>query len=274
MTRARRHRLSLRFLVGGGMGIVILGLALTALVWTPHAPNQMNIVERLKPPSGAFPLGTDEFGRDVLSRVMAGAWTSVSVSFTAVFFAVAVGSLIGLVAGFFRGWWDRGIMMVNDVLLAFPGILLALTLVTIMGASKRGIIIAIALAYTPTVVRVVRSATLSLREREFVEASRALGNGRFYTLFRHMLPNAVAPIAVLATSMFGWAILLESSLSFLGLGVPPPDATWGNMLAASRSHLTTAPWLSIVPGCFIAIALLSINLVGDSLRDLLDPRNG
>ncbi|MBS7700679.1 MULTISPECIES: ABC transporter permease [unclassified Chelatococcus] len=263
---------SLRGLVGGLLGLVILAAAFISTVWTPADPNRLNVIRRLAAPAGAYPLGTDEFGRDVLSRIMTGAWTSLSLAFLTVLAAIVVGGVIGLVSGFFRGWIDRVVMMLNDALLAFPGILLALGLVTIIGPQRYGIVLALGIAFIPTVVRVVRSTVLSLRQREYVEASRALGNGPFYTLARHVLPNALAPIAVLATSMFGWAILLESALSFLGLGVPPPAATWGNMLSAARPYLATAPWLSIIPGACIAMTLLSVNLLGDTLRDRLDPR--
>ncbi|MBT53374.1 MAG: peptide ABC transporter permease [Mameliella sp.] len=258
--------------VGAVLGAVVLGMALVALVWTPMNPLKLDVMHRLTGPAPGHPFGTDEFGRDVLSRVMSGAWTSISVASLTVTFAVTVGTSIGLVTGFFRGWVDRAVMLLNDALLAFPGILLALGLVAVFGPSKKGIILALGIAYTPKVVRIVRGTVMSLRQREFVEASRALGNSAGYTMLRHVLPNAVAPIAVFATSMFGWVILAESALSFLGLGVPPPAATWGNMLSAARPHLGTHPYLSIIPGAFIAMTLLSVNLLGDALRDWLDPR--
>ena len=264
--------LSLRSLVGGVLGTVVLVAAILSTVWTPANPNRLNVSQRMSPPGGEYLLGTDEFGRDILSRIMTGAWTSLSLAFLIVCVAIVAGSTIGLMSGFFRGWIDRVVMMLNDALLAFPGILLALGLVSVIGPQRYGIVVALGVAFTPTTVRVVRSTVLSLRQREYVEASRALGNGPFYTLFRHVLPNALAPIAVLATSMFGWAILLESALSFLGLGVPPPAATWGNMLSAARPYLASAPWLSIIPGACIAITLLTVNLLGDALRDRLDPR--
>jgi peptide/nickel transport system permease protein len=177
-----------------------------------------------------------------------------------------------VLTGFMRGWLDRVLMAVNDALLAFPGILLALALMAIIGPNKYGIILALGLAYTPSVVRIVRGTVLSLREREFVEASRVIGNSEAYTMARHVLPNCIAPLAVLATSMFGWVILSESALSFLGLGVPPPAPTWGNMLSASRPYMESASWLSIAPGLCIALTLLGVNLLGDALRDRLDPR--
>lgn len=259
-------------IVGTILGAVVLSMALVALVWTPLNPLGMDVIHRLNPPSPKHPFGTDAFGRDVLSRIMSGSWTSISVAFLTVSFAVLVGTVVGLVTGFFRGWVDRVAMLLNDALLAFPGILLALGLVAVIGPSKMGIILALGIAYTPKVVRIVRGTVMSLRQREFVEASRALGNSAGYTMLIHVLPNAVAPIAVFATSMFGWVILAESALSFLGLGVPPPAATWGNMLSAARPYLGTHPYLSIIPGAFITMTLLSVNLLGDALRDRLDPR--
>lgn len=254
-------------LVGG-----ILAMAATSVVWTPYRPLGVNLRARLQAPSATHWLGTDEVGRDVLSRIMTGAGTSCLVALLTVLLAVALGTLVGLLAGFARGWVDRGLMLVNDAVLAFPGILLALGLMAVIGASQWGIVAALGIAYAPTVARVVRGAVLSIREREFVEASRAIGNSEATTMWRHVLPGTVSPVIVLATGMFGWAILSESALSFLGLGVPPPAPTWGNMLAAARPYLESALWLSLAPGLCIALALLGVNLLGDALRDRLDPR--
>ncbi|WP_236020549.1 ABC transporter permease [Sabulicella rubraurantiaca] len=259
-------------LVGGTLLAGIAAVSAISWFWTPFNPLGVNLRRRLRPPDDLNWLGTDEFGRDVLSRLMAGAATSLTVAVTTVAAALVLGILIGLVAGFFRGWVDRALMAVNDALLAFPGILLALGLLTVIGPSKWGIVLALGLAYAPTVARVVRSSVLSLREREFVEASRALGNSEAYTLWRHVLPNCISPLTVLATTMLGWVILSESALSFLGLGVPPPAPTWGNMLAAARPFLESAAWLSVAPGVLIAASLLATNLLGDALRDILDPR--
>jgi peptide/nickel transport system permease protein len=187
-------------------------------------------------------------------------------------FAIVLGALIGVLTGFLRGTTDRVLMVVNDAMLAFPGILLALAIMVVLGPGQISIVVALGLAYTPAVVRVVRGQVLSLRETEFVEASRMIGNSEAYTMLRHVLPNCIAPIAVLATSMFGWAVLSESALSFLGLGVPPPAATWGNMLSAARGYMESALWLSLAPGLCIALTLLGVNLLGDALRDRLDPR--
>ncbi len=249
-----------------------LAMALLALVWTPFDPLALGLRAKLQAPSAAHWLGTDEFGRDVLSRIMAGASTSTLVAGTTVAFAVALGVAIGVIAGFFRGWTDRVLMALNDTLLAFPGILLALALMVVVGANRWGIVLALGLAYAPSVARVVRGTVLGLREREFVEASRMIGNPEWTTMWRHVLPNIVAPVAVLATSMFGWVLLGESALSFLGLGVPPPAPTWGNMLAGGRPYMQSAVWLGLAPGLCIALSLLGINLLGDALRDRLDPR--
>jgi len=268
----RKKRLPLNALIG----IVIVGLivaaALISLVWTPHDPLRINFGSRLKLPGGRYLLGTDEFGRDELSRLMAGAATSVWIAVLTVTFSIVVGSIVGVLTGFLRGWTDRIVMAFNNALLAFPGLLLALGLLAVVGANQYGIVLALGLAYTPSVTRIVRGTVLSLREKEFIESSRVLGNSELYTMVRHVLPNCTAPLTVLATSMFGWVILAESALSFLGLGVPPPAPTWGNMLASARPFMAQASYLSILPGLCIALTLLGINLLGDAVRDWLDPR--
>ncbi|WP_342358480.1 ABC transporter permease [Terrarubrum flagellatum] len=259
-------------LIGGALIGAITLMAVASMVWTPFPPLTINLRQRLKPPSDIYWLGTDEFGRDVLSRVMAGAATSLTVALLTVACAVVLGTVLGLTAGYLRGLVDRILMVISDALLAFPGILLALGIMVIVGANKYGIIVALGLAYAPSVLRVVRATVLSVREREYVEASRVIGNSEWTTMRRHVLPNCTAPIVVLATSMMGWVILSESALSFLGLGVPPPAPTWGNMLSSGRPYIESAPWLGVAPGLCIAITLLGVNLLGDALRDKLDPR--
>lgn len=263
----------INLLIGGTLVSAVGAMALIAAFWTPHSTTRINLRARLQPPGGAYLLGADEFGRDVLSRLMVGAYTSITVALFTVAVALFLGAVIGLASGFLRGWTDRILMSLNDALLAFPGILLALGLLAVIGPSKWGIVLALGVAYAPMVARVVRGSVLSIREREFVEASRALGNSELYTLMRHVLPHTLTPVIVLATSMFGWVILSESALSFLGLGVPPPAPTWGNMLSSARPHLESAPHLSILPGLMIGACLLGANLLGDALRDLLDPRS-
>jgi peptide/nickel transport system permease protein len=258
--------------VGGLLVGSVVAVSLLALWWTPYDPMALNLRAKLQPPSGAHWLGTDEFGRDVASRLMAGARSSTIVAVATVMLATLLGVVVGVLSGFLRGWTDRVLMALNDALLAFPGILLALALMVVVGANRWGIVLALGLAYAPTMARVVRGVVLSLRETEYVEASRMIGNSDIVTMLRHVLPNCVAPVAVLATSMFGWVLLSESALSFLGLGVPPPAPTWGNMLASSRPHMQTAAWLGLTPGLCIALTLLGINLLGDAVRDKLDPR--
>lgn len=268
----RRRLPASNLLLGGVIVGLVVACAVAGALWTPYDPLRINIRTRLVPPgSAAFLLGTDEFGRDVLSRLLAAAATSLWIGLLTVGFATIVGTALGIFTGFVRGWTDRILMTFNDALLAFPGILLALGLLAVMGANKYGIVLALGLAYTPSVVRVVRGTVLSLREKEYVEASRIMGNSELFTMARHVLPNCVAPVTVLATSMFGWVLLAESALSFLGLGVPPPAPTWGNMLAASRPHMAQAAWLGILPGLCISLTLLGINLLGDAVRDRLDP---
>jgi peptide/nickel transport system permease protein len=260
--------------VGYGLVAVLAAAALAGTFWTPYDPIAISIPSRLQGPSAAHVLGTDEFGRDVASRLLAGAATSVWIGLATVACSVSVGSVIGILAGYLRGWTDRSIMVVNDAMLAFPGILLALGLMVVMGPSSTGIVLALSIAFLPVVVRVVRGVVLSLREKEYVEASLVMGNSAFTTMTRHILPNCVAPVTVLATAMFGWVLLSESALSFLGLGVPPPHPTWGNMLASGRPFMSSAAWLGLFPGLCISLALLGTNLFGDALRDRFDPRMG
>lgn len=259
----------------------VLGLVLVALLvlcvllgflWTPYDPIAIDLAHPLGPPSLAHWLGTDQFGRDVLSRAMIGARISAQVALQTMAAAVLCGTACGLLTGYLRGWTDRALMMLCDAVLAFPPILLALAVVAILGPSRRSVMLALSIAYVPVVTRVVRGSVLSIREREYIQASVLCGDSTVYTLWRHVLPNAMAPIVVLATSLFGWVVLYESALSFLGVGVPPPAPTWGNMLADSRPYMETASWLSIVPGLCIIATLLGVNLLGDALRDWLDPR--
>lgn len=259
-------------LLGGGLIGFFLLAALAGIFWTPYDPLAISLNDKLLPPGPKHWLGTDEFGRDVLSRLLLGARSSVSISLMTVSFAVLVGVILGAVSGYARGWIDRVVMLVTDTLLAFPSILLALALLSILGANMFGIILALGLAYLPTVTRVVRGTVMSLREREFIEASRVMGHPPSYIMRRHIVPNCLAPVIVIATSMFGSVLLTESALSFLGLGVPPPAPTWGNMLASARPYMEQAAWLGVFPGLCISLALLGINLFGDYIRDRFDPR--
>jgi len=259
-------------LLGFGLVGLLLVVVLLGFVWLPYDPLAIDLDHTLAAPSLVHWFGTDEFGRDVASRAMLGARESVLIAVQTVTVAIVAGTLLGLVTGFLRGWTDRILMTFSDALLAFPGILLALALVSVLGSSRHSIVIALAIAYLPATVRVVRAAVLSIREREYVEASRVAGDSVIYTMWRHVLPNTVPQLLVLATSLFGWVILSESALSFLGVGVPPPAPTWGNMLSSARPYMYAASWLSIAPGLCIVATLLGINMLGDTLRDRFDPR--
>lgn len=258
--------------LGGMVVLLLIALALVGPLFAPYDPVKLDLPAKLSGPTAAHLLGADEFGRDVLSRLIYGARTSVWIALSTVAVALIGGTILGTLAGFLRGWTDRILMMVNDALLAFPGLLLALGVMAVIGASRNGIVIALGLAYMPAVVRVVRSAVISVREREYVEASRVMGNSELVTMARHVLPNCIAPITVLGTTMFGWVILSESALSFLGLGVPPPAPSWGSMLSAARPYISQAPHLIILPGLCISITLLGVNMLGDAVRDWLDPK--
>lgn len=258
------------------IGALLIGLALVAAligqIGTPYDPIALDFNARLVPPSWEHWLGTDQFGRDVLSRLLSAASISVTVSALTVALALAIGVSVGAVSGYFGGWLDRVVMTIVDAFMALPGLLLALALMAAIGQSQWGVILALGLAYSPSVTRVVRGIALSLREKEYVEASRAMGNSDLFTILRHIIPNCIGPLTVLATAFFALAILAESALSFLGLGVPPPYPSWGGMLADARSYFTFAPWLAIFPGLAISIAVLGVNLFGDALRDRFDPR--
>jgi peptide/nickel transport system permease protein len=263
----------LNALLGYGLIGLLLLLILVGFFWLPYDPLAIDLDHVLGPPSALHWLGTDEFGRDVASRAMLGARISSAIAAETVVIAIVCGTTLGVLAGFLRGWTERLLMTVSDAILAFPGILLALALIAVMGPGQQSIVVALAIAYVPATMRVVRASVLSIREREYVEASRAVGDGVGYTIIRHVLPNALPPILILATSLYGWVLLSESALSFLGVGVPPPAPTWGNMLSSARPYMQAASWLSIAPGLCIVATLMGINMLGDALRDRLDPRD-
>lgn len=251
---------------------IVIGVTLVGLFYTPFDPIGIDLAHRLAPPSSEHWFGTDQFGRDIFSRVMAAGQVSASVSLLSVAIAVGCGAVIGLLAGFFGGWLDRVLMVFLDALLAIPGILLALAIMVALGPSLASLVIALGIAYTPSVARVMRGAVFSIRQQDYVEASRSMGDGSLYTIARHVAPNCITPLSVIASSLFSAALLTESALSFLGLGVPPPNPTWGGMLADGKQYFASAIWLSVFPGIVISITLLAINLLGDAMRDRFDPR--
>ena len=258
----------------------VLGLALAAVVlmgaplapWlAPDDPLAMG-PRRFAAPSAAAWLGTDQFGRDLLSRLLYGARVSMAVSFAAVGMAMLIGGTIGLCAGYLGGRIDLVLMRGVDVLMAFPTLLLALAVVATFGGSTRNLVLAVTLAYIPIFSRVVRGSALSVKQSDFVEASRALGARDVRIMFRAVLPNVLAPIIVQATFNLSTAIMIEAALSFLGLGVQPPAPSWGSMLSEARNFMELDPWLALAPGGAITLAVLGFNLFGDGLRDILDPR--
>jgi peptide/nickel transport system permease protein len=264
------------------VGVLIVGLVLVAAVGAPWLattdPIEQDLAVALKPPfwmadgSLAHPLGTDHLGRDVYSRVVYGARISLTISALAALLGAGVGVMAGLVAGYRGRRLDAVIMRIVDLNLAFPLILLALAVVALLGANLRNLVIVMAITTWMIYARVVRGLTLGLREREFVQAARALGAHDARIIRRHVLPNLLPPVIVIWTLEVARVILMESALSFLGLGVPPPTPTWGRMLAEGRDYLTVAGWIAIFPGIAIMVTVLGINFLGDGLRDLLDPR--
>ena len=276
-TRSQRWKVlrrSATFWVGGSIVAMWVVFAIFGDFVTPYDPlgRPEDILNRLQPPSAEHWFGTDQFGRDVFSRVLAGARASLEISLMSVALAVAGGLSLGVIAGFFGGWIDRAIAIVVDAVMAFPSLLLALGIMTVFGPSRYGVVLALGAAYTPAVIRVSRGAVLSLREKEFVEAARALGATTARQVTRHILPNSLGPVIVAGTIDVAAAIIAESTLSFLGLGFPPDIPTWGRILYDAKDHLDIAPHWALFPGGAIFLAVLSINFIGDGLRDALDPR--
>jgi len=259
--------------IGGAIVLVYLVVALCgAFGLTPHDPLMQYRIDRLHGPSASYWMGTDLFGRDVLSRLMQGVGQSFTVAFFSVAAATVVGTVLGLTAAWYGKRWDTVLMRLMDVLLAFPAILLALLVVTIIGPGTWTSVAAIGIVYTPIFTRVVRGPALSLKSRDFVDAARTFGSSRTYILTRHLLLNLVAPLTVQVTLALAWALLTEAGLSFLGLGTQPPAASLGLMLSDSRNLMEQAPWLLAFPALAIMLSILGFNLLGDALRDILDPK--
>jgi peptide/nickel transport system permease protein len=259
--------------IGGVIVLIYLVVAILGMLGvTPHNPLTQNRIDRLHAPSVVYWMGTDLFGRDVASRLMQGIGQSFTIAFLSVALASLIGTILGLTAAWFGKRWDGIIMRFMDVLLAFPAILLALLIIAIVGPGTWTSVAAIAIVYTPIFTRVVRGPALSLKARDFVDAARTFGSRKRYILTRHLLLNLVAPLTVQVTLALAWSLLTEAGLSFLGLGTQPPAASLGLMLSDSRNLMETAPWLLIFPGIAIMISILGFNLLGDALRDILDPK--
>ncbi|MBB4229997.1 ABC transporter permease [Rhizobium mongolense] len=256
-------------------GVLILTifvlLAILAPWVTPYSPSKLSIVNRLKPPSGMFFFGTDEFGRDVFSRTIFAGRLSLLVGAAVVVLSALIGVSLGLLAGFFKQF-DTPIARLIDAMMAFPDILLAIALVAALGPSLTTVIIALSIVYSPRLARIVRASTLVIRELPYVEAAQALGISTFHIMTRHVLRNLLSPILVQGTFLFASAMLAEAGLSFLGLGVSPEIPTWGTMIAAGRQYIGQADWMTLFPGVAIVLSVLSLQMVGDGLRDMLDPK--
>jgi len=256
---------------GGAVLLLVLTMALMAPYITTSGPNDLDILGRLAPPTAAHPMGTDDLGRDVWSRVAFGARLSLTVGFATALLSAALGTLVALVAGFYR-WLDEIVMRVLDGLMALPGVLLAIAIMAAVGPKVSNIVLALTLVYLPRCARVARSAVLVVREHVYVEAASALGAADRAIMWRHILPGTLTPVIVQATYVFATAVLLEASLSFLGAGAPPNVPSWGVMLAEGRLLMRQAPWMTIFPGAVLSLTVLAVNMIGDGLRDAMDPR--
>ncbi|TDK39535.1 ABC transporter permease [Rhizobium deserti] len=270
MSRAFRRPI---FLAGLLITLALVAVALLSLVWTPFLPSKMNIVHKLKAPLEYGLLGTDQFGRDILSMLMVGAWNSLSTSILAVLLGAGIGTAVGLLVAMRRGWTELVVMRGCDIIFAVPPILSAMMLAAFIGSGRFTAIIAIAVFMVPVFARLVLSAALQIWTRDYVMAAIGIGRSKARITLVHVLPNISSQIIVQVTIQLGLAILTEAGLSFLGLGMPPPAPTWGRMLADAQTFLGQAPWLALMPGMAIALAVLGLNMLGDGLRDILDPRD-
>lgn len=275
-SRRRDFIRGLRQNKGALVGLIILSTLILAAIFAPvitrYDPIMIDPPERTQPPSREHWLGTDSFGRDIFTRIIYGARVSLPVGLIAVSIAATVGAILGLIAGYYGKLADAVIMRIIDIMLAFPNIMLALVVVAILGPSIRNVMIAVGIGEIPRYTRLIRGQVLSAREHLYVDAARVVGVPNIKILFRHILPNVVSPVVVLSTLSVGTAILAAAGLSFLGLGAQPPRAEWGSMLADGRQFLQSHWWVATMPGIAIAITVLSINMFGDGLRDILDPR--
>jgi len=258
--------------IGAALTALMAATALVSLLWTPYAPTRIDIIHKLQPPSAAHLLGTDPFGRDVLSMLMAGARSSLSVAVVSVVFGATIGIGLGALSSAVGGWTDNLIMRGADLAFAFPALLTAVMITALAGPGAGNAMLAIAIFNVPVFARVTRGAALAVRERDFVAAARATGRGELAIMARHILPNISAVLIVQVTIQFALAIIADAGLSYVGLGTQPPFPSWGRMLNDAQTYIYRAPLLAVFPGIAITLAVLGLNLLGDGLRDLLDPR--
>ncbi|MEK4975959.1 ABC transporter permease [Bacillus sp. FSL K6-6540] len=267
----RRLKSNYGLLIGATIFVVLVILALIGPLFTNYGPYDMKVVDRLTPPGAEHWLGTDEFGRDLLTRLLYGARVSISVGLAVALLSSALGLVIGVYATYYKTL-DHILMRICDGLIAIPGILLAIALMAALGASALNVIIALTIVFTPNIARVVRSAALVVREQTYIEAMHVQGASSTRIIWQHIVPNTLSPLLVQATFVFAEAIISEAALSFLGAGIPAPEASWGNILQASKLVIYKAWWMVVFPGATLVLSVLSLNLLGDGLRDLLDPR--
>ncbi len=268
----RRAGRPLNFTLGIAFSAIVVLMALTSLVWTPYAPNRMDARHRLEAPSTIHPLGTDQYGRDMLSRIMVGAVNSIGVGVMTVAIGLTAGTLLGLISAWGGRMTDEIIMRLSDLLFGFPAVLSAILITSVLGPSVTNAMLAIGIFYIPVFARLARASALTVKSLEYIAAARAAGLGEMTIIRRHVLPNIRSPLIIQATIQFAVAILAEAALSYLGLGTQPPNPSWGRMLNEAQTFMELAPWMAIFPGAAIAWAVLGFNLLGDGLRDLLDPR--
>ena len=268
------HRLfrNVNFTIGFLITLIILLTALLSLSYTPFDPNRMSLSTRFQAPNPTHWLGTDHYGRDILSRVMKGAVNSIIVGIVAVSIGMSFGILLGSLAAFYKKWVDESIMRISDVLYGFPAVLSAILITSILGPGVVNSMIAIGIFNIPIFARLTRATSLSLWERDYVTSAKAIGRSNTGIIWRHILPNILSSLIIQGTVQFAIAILAEAGLSYLGLGTQPPHASWGRMLQEAQTFMGTSAWLAIFPGCAIALAVLGFNLLGDGLRDMLDPK--
>ncbi len=268
----KRFLRSRNVMAGSIVLLAVISLVALAPLISPYEPTQQFRRHRLQPPDAEFLLGTDNLGRDILTRILYGGQVSLQVGIVSVAIGATLGTLLGLVAGYVGGWADTLIMRFIDMMLAFPGILLALVIIAVLGRNLQNVMIAVGLSSIPVYTRVVRGSTLALKQVDFIAAAQALGGSSARIMARHILPNVLAPIIVVATNGVAGAIIAGAALSFLGLGQQPPDPEWGLMLNEGREFIRVAAWVTTYPGLAIMLTVLAINLLGDGLRDILDPR--
>ena len=272
-SRKRLHLFrNINFIIGFSVTLAILLVALLSLGYTPYDPNRMNLSDRFQPPGGAHWLGTDQYGRDIFSRVMKGSANSILVGLVAVSIGMSFGILLGLLSAFYKKWADEAVMRFSDVLYGFPAVLSAILMTSILGPGVINSMIAIGIFNIPIFSRLTRATSLSVWERDYVTSAKAIGRGDLGIIWKYVLPNILSSLIVQGTVQFAIAILAEAGLSYLGLGTQPPHASWGRMLNEAQTFMSTSSWLAIFPGCAIALAVLGFNLLGDGLRDMLDPK--